>query len=704
MAGASAGASRSTNAVSRGCGVASVEASVRYRAVADVRTIRAMELWGPAFATAGGGVKIGVIDDGIDASHPFFRPDGLRPPPGFPKGNRRYTNGKVIVARAFAPKGAAWRYARRPFDPRHSIHGTHVAGIVAGTYGVFPDASRSAISGVAPRAYLGNYKVLTVPTASGVGLDGNAPEIVQAIEAAVEDRMDVINLSLGQPEIEPTRDVVARALDGAAAAGVVPVVAAGNDYIEFGGGTIVSPGSSARAITVGASSGQRVAAFSAAGPTPLSHRLKPDVVAPGVRILSSVPRREGTWTDLEGTSMAAPHVAGGAALLRQRHPDWTVAQLKSALVTTALVLPDTRATRMGGGRVDLVRANDPRLFADPVSVSFGLLRRGARVARTIALTDAGGGSGQWGVRVTQDGAPGARVAAPAAVTVPGRLELSVSVGDRAAEGDRSGYLVLEQAGVVRRLPYWLGVTVPTLPTARATSLTRTRTYRGHVRTRPSTVSRYRYPDRVAGRRQRFPGPEQVFRVRLRRPAANFGVAVLSAGRGVHVEPRIVAGADESSLTGYATFPYVMNPYLADFYRPRLVAGALRPLAGVYHVVFETRRARDAGRFRFRFWVDDVTRPRLRLLSRRLRRGHRLHVAASDAGSGIDPHLLRAAVDGKRRPAVYTRGRIAIEPGRIEPGRHRLVLQVSDHQESRNTENVAAILPNTRRLSATFVVR
>ena len=108
------------------------------------------------------------------------------------------------------------------------------------------------ISGVAPRAYIGNYKALSVPTDADVGLDGNAAEIVAAIEAAVADGMDVINLSLGEPEVEPTRDLVALALDGAARAGVIPVVAAGNDFEEFGKGSLSSPGSSALAITVAA--------------------------------------------------------------------------------------------------------------------------------------------------------------------------------------------------------------------------------------------------------------------------------------------------------------------------------------------------------------------------------------------------------------------------------------------------------------------
>jgi subtilisin family serine protease len=73
------------------------------------------------------------------------------------------------------------------------------------------------VSGIAPRAYIGNYKALSVPTDANVGLDGNAPELVAAIEAAVADGMDVINMSLGEPEIEPSRDIVARALDAAAA-------------------------------------------------------------------------------------------------------------------------------------------------------------------------------------------------------------------------------------------------------------------------------------------------------------------------------------------------------------------------------------------------------------------------------------------------------------------------------------------------------
>src|SRR5262249_25203394 len=198
----------------------------------------------------------------------------------------------------------------------------------------------ATLSGVAPHAYIGNYRALTVPTDSGLGKDGNAPELVAAIEAAVADGMNVINLSVGEPEIEPTRDVVALALDGAAAAGGGPVVSAGNDFEEFGKGSVSSPGNADKAITVAAVTTARsgdspnvVADFSSAGPTPISLRLKPDVAAPGVDILSSRPG--ANWGTLSGTSMAAPHVAGGAALLMERHPTWTVDQIKAALVETA---------------------------------------------------------------------------------------------------------------------------------------------------------------------------------------------------------------------------------------------------------------------------------------------------------------------------------------------------------------------------------
>src|SRR5439155_611905 len=126
---------------------------------------------------------------------------------------------------------------------------------------------------------------------------------------------NVINLSIGEPEITLSRDIVVQAIDGAARAGVVPVVAAGNDFDVLGYGSIDSPGSAPAAITVAAATkGGAIAGFSSAGPTPYSLRFKPDVAAPGVSILSSVPVHLGSWRFLDGTSMASPHVAGAAGL------------------------------------------------------------------------------------------------------------------------------------------------------------------------------------------------------------------------------------------------------------------------------------------------------------------------------------------------------------------------------------------------------
>jgi hypothetical protein len=100
----------------------------------------------------------------------------------------------------------------------------------------------------------------------------------------------------------------------------------------------------------------------------------------------------------------------------------------------------------------------------------------------------------------------------------------------------------------------------------------------------------------------------------------------------------------------------------------------------------------------------VTPPTLRLRTRRVARGQPVRVAALDAGAGVYHDATIATVDGARVAATYRAGVITIPTGRLEPGTHRLRLRVSDYQESKNTENVARILPNTRWLTATFRVR
>ncbi len=678
--------------------------------------IGADQLWGlPDLSTAGQGIKIGIIDQGVDQAHPFFDPTGYAYPPGFPKGNTAFTTPKVIVARSFPPPGSRAPLETSPFADAGGLddHGTHVAGIAAGNHGVTAVSGAGPLSGVAPRAYLGNYKALSADVGK-YALIENAAELVAAIEAAVRDGMDVINLSLGEIELDPSRSIIDQAVDGAAAAGVVPVVAAGNDFDEFGRGSISTPGSAPDAITVAAATKAGViAGFSSSGPTALSRAMKPDVTAPGVSILSAVPPKQGTWAAFSGTSMATPHVAGGAALLRQRHPAWTVAQIKSALVLTGDPVstdPSRRTeaptTREGGGMIDLAKADNPLVFAAPTGLAFGLLRAGASASRTVALTDAGGGAGPWTVSVQLQGEhPGAAVTAPSSVTVPGSLAVRAAAAGSAPEGDVTGFVVLEKGTDSRRLPFWFRVEKPRLE-APAAVLTRPGVYRGDTRRGQARVSSYRYPDDPvgAGVQNNLPGPEQVFRVRIRGRVANFGVVVTAEDPKVDVTPRIVQAGDENRLLGYRALPIDVNPYLDTYGAPIPAAAAVTPAPGAYDVVFDTSPRTKPGRFEFRLWIDDARPPDVKLLTRTVPPGGTLALAVADRGSGVSPSTLVATVDGTRVGASYRSGRVAVRVGGLAHGTHQLVLEVSDYQEEKNSESVAGILPNTRTFRAAFSVR
>ena len=677
-------------ALERVPGVAEIWPNVRYHSLATPLPgppqIGADKLW--ASGSLGDGMKIGIIDDGIDAAHPYFAPKGLQYPPGFPKGQTKYATPKVIVQRTFPPPSPPAKNASLPFDPAGSFHATHVAGIAAGDRGIV--ARGSVLTGVAPNAYIGNYKALTIPT-PGFGLDGNSAEIAAAIEAAVADGMNVINLSLGEPEVEPSRDLVVKAIEGAAAAGVVPVIAAGNDFGDFGHGSVSSPANAPDAITVAAVNPQGVVAdFSSAGPTPISLQMKPDVSAPGVDVLSSLPPSQGLWGLLSGTSMATPHVAGAAALLLERHPTWTVAQLKSALVQTGDPVrvgsgAEAATTREGGGLVDLARADNPLIFASPSGLSFGALAPGAVATRTVTLQDAGGGAGTWTAVVALQSGTGA-VTVPATVSVPGTFEVTAT--GAAAASEETGFVVLTHGTDVRRIPFWFLTSAPRLAEERKLPLAARGLHRGTTVGAPALVSRYRYP---TGGDVSYPGPERVYRFRLPAGVANAGVVVQS-GR---VVPHITFDGSEDRLAGYTGLPLDLNPYRSSYGVHRRIAGVVLPARGLYDAVFDA--VGPAGPFTFRYWVNDVTPPRLRIRSTR----GGVVVRATDAGSGVDPSSISATIDGKRAPVRYADGTIRV---RAAEGRHRLVLTVADHQETKNMEDVRRILPNTATLRATLRVR
>ena len=155
-------------------GVREVQQSVRYHRTLyqSPQLIGAPQVWGPTLATAGQGIKIGVIDDGVDQSHPFFSPAGFSMPAGYPKGKTAYTPAKVIVARSFPPTGANWRYAKLPFGPQQSEH--DVADRRGRPRHVRARAVRHGEGLRTPRVHI-SATTKDDPVA-GFGLDGNSPE------------------------------------------------------------------------------------------------------------------------------------------------------------------------------------------------------------------------------------------------------------------------------------------------------------------------------------------------------------------------------------------------------------------------------------------------------------------------------------------------------------------------------------------------
>jgi hypothetical protein len=423
----------------------------------------------------------------------------------------------------------------------------------------------------------------------------------------------------------------------------------------------------------------------------MSLQMKPDVSAPGVSILSSLPASEGTFGELSGTSMAAPHVAGAVALLKERHPTWTVAQIKSALEQTGDPVhsasgAEALTTREGGGMIDLPRADAPLIFAAPTGLSFGLLAPGASATRSVALSDAGGGAGDWTVAtVVQQGS--GTLSVPPTITVPATLSVTATAG--ASPSDVTGFVVLTRGTDSRRIPFWFAVTAPKLGGEAKKTLAKAGTYEGTTAGGPSLITSYRYP---TGGDVEYPGPERAYRVTVSGRPANFGVVVLS-GR---AWPHVTFDGSEQRLAGYVGLPIDLNPYRKSYGASVPVAGVDVPATGVYDVVFDTRSASQAGPFTFRYWVNDVTPPKLRVsVSRRT-----IVVSATDTGSGVDPATLVVRVDGR---TVATHGKVRLTI-KARKGRHKVVASASDYQEAKNMENVPPILPNTATRTVTAVVR
>lgn len=235
----------SPNGLAKGPGVKSVSPSALYRPAMSesVPLINADDVWNalnvdPTDPSELAGIKVGVIDSGIDDSHPFI--NSCRGPVEhdvFISGTNNFGGPDLF------------------FD-----HGTHVAGTIGGCYATGPVTIggktltlAKPMSGVAPGVELHDYNVFPGYGAGFVAFDGSAfsHDIIAAVEQAVEDDMDVINLSLGG-SVEGPHDILAEAIDRAVEAGTIAVIAAGNSGNNLL--SVESPGSAANAITVAASS------------------------------------------------------------------------------------------------------------------------------------------------------------------------------------------------------------------------------------------------------------------------------------------------------------------------------------------------------------------------------------------------------------------------------------------------------------------
>ncbi|MFI7610460.1 S8 family serine peptidase [Nonomuraea terrae] len=333
----------------------------------------------------GKGVKVAVLDTGADPAHPDLE-------------------GRIAGSADFSGSGDT---------VDRNGHGTHVAATIAGSGA----AGGGRHKGVAPGASLYVGKVL------GDNGQGYLSWIVAGMEWAAAQEADVVNLSLGTDGFSDGQDPVSQALNTLSAqTGTLFVVAAGNSGPEPG--TVSAPGAADAALTVGAvSKADEIASFSSRGPRQGDDALKPEISAPGVAIVAA--RAAGTsigtpvddrYSSLNGTSMATPHVAGAAALLAQRHPDWSAQQLKAALVSTAKPV-EGDLDGIGAGRLDAGRAVTQQVYASPPAIN--------------------------GATASADAEPGtSAVDLVNAGDAPVRLDLALDVRDRRGEPAPGGMFTL----------------------------------------------------------------------------------------------------------------------------------------------------------------------------------------------------------------------------------------------------------------------
>ncbi|MGM1063225.1 S8 family serine peptidase [Saccharothrix sp. Mg75] len=322
----------------RAAGIARVWLDGPVRATLDrsVPQVGAPRAWEAGHT--GLGARVAVLDTGVDPTHPDLA-------------------GAVVESRNFSDS---------PDTDDRVGHGTHVAATItgAGTY-----------RGVAPDSAVLNGKVL------GDHGGGRESDVIAGMEWAAAAGADVVNMSLGSSMPTDGTDPMSQALDRlTSTTGALFVVAAGNSGPSEQ--TIGSPAAAELALTVGAVDREdRLAAFSSRGPRWYDDAIKPDITAPGVDIVAAKAANGDIGTPvgdahvaLSGTSMATPHVAGAAAILAVRHPDWGPAELKAVLMASARAHPDLTVHEQGAGRVDVAAAVEQTVVPLSGSLSLGTTR------------------------------------------------------------------------------------------------------------------------------------------------------------------------------------------------------------------------------------------------------------------------------------------------------------------------------------------
>lgn len=420
----------------------------------SVPLIGAPQAW--AVGLDGTGVRVAVLDTGIDETHPDLR-------------------GKVVASASFVSDTVVDGHG----------HGTHVASTIAGSGA----ASGGQRTGVAPGADLVIGKVL-----NDAG-SGTTSGVIEGMEwAAQEADADIVSLSLGGDPTDGT-DPSSQAVNNlTASTGALFVIAAGND--GPGEETVASPGTAEAALTVAATTkDDGLPDFSSRGPR-LDGALKPDIAAPGMHIVAA--RAAGTslcanacvqpgdgpvddrYTSASGTSMATPHVAGAAAILAQKHPDWSAARYKAALMSTSVDAGHT-VYEQGAGRLDVARAVSQQVHAATSQVDYGRVDAGQPPAsRDVTYTNLGDQPVTLtltaGLRDTDGGETPDVLTLPDSVTVPAGASETITVTADTArldEGVYSGAVVVTDGagvrlstpvGIVRDAPVvTVDMNVPNLP-------------------------------------------------------------------------------------------------------------------------------------------------------------------------------------------------------------------------------------------------